>query len=246
MDFNDPVVAATQVVAERFPHCRAAFLSDGVLSPRRTPTSDLDIVVVVEAPPAPFRETISSHGWVVELFIHSRETLTHFYAFDALDRRCTLARMCTGYVIKDTDGLSMEIQSEARNLISAGPPALSSEERERRRYFLTDLLDDVRGTSDPVEMVFIASHLLQTAGTLLLENERRWTGLGKWLPRLLDEVDDDHAGRLADAFRVLVSTGNKEPLDKVVSSVLERAGGPLTEGYVVRGSPSDPERGELS
>jgi len=232
MDIEEPVVAATRVIDELFPECRAAFLSSGVLTSRRTATSDLDIVVVLDGPPAPYRETIRRHGWVVELFVHSRDTLTHFFELDAQDRRCTLAQMCAdGYVLKDTGGIVSGIQDEARALINAGPPELTVEERDQRRYFLTDLLDDLRGSTDPVETVFIASHLLQTAGALALQSERRWTGAGKWMARHLENSPGDFASRLVAAFSVVLANGDKQPLIDVVSSVLSLAGGPLTEGY---------------
>jgi hypothetical protein len=70
MDIDDPVIAATRVVEETFPDCLISFLSSGVLTSRRTPTSDLDIVVVLDGALAPFRKTIRAHGWVVEFFIH--------------------------------------------------------------------------------------------------------------------------------------------------------------------------------
>ena len=47
-DRPDPVSAATAFVAEHFADARAAFLGDGVLGPLRTPTSDLDVVVVLD------------------------------------------------------------------------------------------------------------------------------------------------------------------------------------------------------
>lgn len=236
---KDPVIAAAEIVQELFPNCRAAFLSSGVLSSRRTPTSDLDIVIVLDGPPAPYRETVRALGWVVELFVHSRESLEHFYEIDARDRRCTLARMCSGYVIKDFDGVAEEIQRQANTVISAGPAELTPEEREQRRYFLTDLLDDLRGTSDPIETVFIAGHLLQTAGMLVLQSGRHWTGSGKWLARQLEEVDGEFDSRLAEGLRVLVSTGDKNPLIEVVTEILGRAGGPLTEGYGARAALAD-------
>jgi hypothetical protein len=52
---EDPVADAQALIAERFPAARAAFLGGGILSARRTSTSDLDIVVVIDGPP----------GWTV-------------------------------------------------------------------------------------------------------------------------------------------------------------------------------------
>ncbi|KJF18912.1 MULTISPECIES: hypothetical protein [Acidithrix] len=168
METADPIVAATQIVNERFPECRGAFLSKSVLTSHRTPTSDLDIVVVLDGPPAPYREKIRSHGWITELFVHSRDSLTRFYGLDAQSRTCTLANMsANGYVPRSNGYEVTEIQEEARAIIDAGPAALTNEDRARRRYRLTDLLENLRGTSDHVETVFIASQLLREAGDSL-------------------------------------------------------------------------------
>ena len=235
MDIAEPVVAATRVVEERFPESRTAFLSKSVLGSHRTPTSDLDIVVVVDGPPAPYRETIRAHGWIVELFVHTRDSLTHFYDFDTQTRKCTLARMCAdGYVLRDAWREAADLQREARTVIDAGPAALTDGERLQRRYALTDVLDDLRGSSNQVEIVFIAGQLLQMAGELALVSERRWSGAGKWLARHLDDAPGEFADQLASAFSSLVSTGDKQPMIDVVGEVLELAGGSITEGFGVR------------
>ncbi|MEW1679049.1 nucleotidyltransferase domain-containing protein, partial [Streptomyces noursei] len=39
---DDPVITARELVQDRFPTARAAFLAGSVLTDRRTPTSDLD------------------------------------------------------------------------------------------------------------------------------------------------------------------------------------------------------------
>lgn len=232
-EVEEPAIVAAKLVEQFFPDARAAFLSGGVLSSRRTPTSDLDIVVVLDGPPAPYRETVRALGWVVELFVHSRDSLGRFYQIDAKERRCTLASMCTGHVLKDTGGIAGEIQQEAANIIAAGPSELTSDERAQRRYFLTDLLDDLRGTSDPIEELFIGTYLVQTAGILVLQNGRHWNGNGKWLARQLAEVDGEFAAALSQGLRTLTVNGDKQPLIEVVTAVLDAAGGPLTEGYTV-------------
>ena len=227
----EPVEAANRVIDEHFPQCLTAFLASGVLSAARTPTSDLDIVVVLDGPPTPYRQTITAHGWVVELFVHTRDSLRHFFTLDAKDQRCTLARMCTGYVLRDVASLADSIQFEAHALIDAGPPALSAEQIDERRYHLTDLLDDFDGASDPDELVFIAAQLINRAGGLALASQRRWRGTGKWMVRQLNEADSDLAAQLARNFREFVVKGEKDHLRDVVLDVLALAGGPLTEGY---------------
>ena len=72
----EPLEVANRVVDEHFPQCLTAFLAIEVFSGARTPTSDLDIVVVLDGPPGPYRQTMMAHGWVVEFFVHTREFVT--------------------------------------------------------------------------------------------------------------------------------------------------------------------------
>ena len=103
----DPVEAARAIVAERFGGALAAFLGGGVLSEHRTATSDLDIVVLLAGPPAPFRESLRWHGWPVELFVHDPASAGTFFAKDTARRKPNLARMCTsGVVLADAGGVA--------------------------------------------------------------------------------------------------------------------------------------------
>src|ERR1022692_5262518 len=70
----DPVADAADLVRDRFPDALAAFLGGGVLSACRTATSDLDIVVLLAGPPAPYRESLQFRGWPVELFVDRKST----------------------------------------------------------------------------------------------------------------------------------------------------------------------------
>jgi hypothetical protein len=68
---SDPVAVARELVAERFPVLRAAFIAGSVLTRHRTPTSDLDIVVLLAGPPAPYRVNLRHRDWLVELFVQT-------------------------------------------------------------------------------------------------------------------------------------------------------------------------------
>lgn len=152
----DPLDVSARVVAEQLPEAVAAFLAGSVLTSRRTALSDLDIVVVLPGPPAPFRDTVRAYGWVVELFVHTPTSIAHYWQTDRAQWRCTLARMCAeGRLLVDVGGAGGRLQHEARALLEAGPPPVPAAELDRRRYMLTDSLDDLRGSRDPVEDVFI-------------------------------------------------------------------------------------------
>ncbi len=125
----EPEAAAGALIGERFPAARAAFLGGGVLSARRTPTSDLDIVMLVDDPAAPYRESVRWRDWPVELFVQRTDTIGAWFAKDTARRRPSLARMCgQGVILADADGTGAAIRERALAVLDAGPPPLTPAE----------------------------------------------------------------------------------------------------------------------
>jgi len=222
----DPAADARALVSERFPAALAAFLGGGVLSDRRTPTSDLDIVVIIAGLSAPYRESMRWRNWPAELFVHRPDTVGAWFAKDRARRRPTLARMCTdGVVLADADGTAATVQAQARAVLAAGPPPLTPAELDRRRYGLCDLLDDLAGTGDEGERAMICAAVLRDTAELALVTGGRWLGTDKWLLRELRAADPQLADELVSA--------REDParLAELADGVLARAGGRLWDGY---------------
>lgn len=228
------MLTARELVRDRFPAARAAFLAGSVLTDRRTPTSDLDIVVLLDGPPAPYRESLVYRSWPVELFVQTEAVWRSFADQETAKRSSSLLSMCAdGMLLVDTDGLGASLQSEARERWAAGPPPLSDRERDYQRYVLTDLLDDLRGCADPAERVYLVSHMLQRASELVLQVGGHWLGGGKWLSRRLAAADPRVHRALSEAATQAIA-GNAKIFATVVAEVLDQAGGPLWDGYAVR------------
>jgi hypothetical protein len=237
-DRPDPVTAATSFVADRFPGALTAFVGGGVLTEHRTPTSDLDVVVVLDGPPAPFRETFEHAGWIVEAFVHTRASLDTFWDSDARRRVCSLLRMCTeSVVLLDPGGVADEIRTTAAARIAAGPRRLEDAEWEQLRYALTDLLDDMAGCDDEAELLFIAGAVVRDVATLALELAGEWSARGKALPRALARVDPDLLERLVSGHRHVVNYADTAVLHRAAVDVLMAAGGALMVGYRAGGDP---------
>lgn len=236
----DPAHAAAGFVAANFPTARAAFLGGSVLTEHRTPTSDLDVVVVVDPSTgsdqadhrAPYRETFWHDGWVVEAFVHTRESLDDFWDRDAARRVCSLLRMCgESEVVTDTGGVAAEIQEAARGRLAAGPPDPTKAEVDALRYRLSDLLEDLAGSDQEDELAYIAGLVLAGAADLALLAAGRWGGSGKALARELRDADPDLAERLLHAHRLVVTDGDTAALYRCALQVLAAVGGPLLAGY---------------
>ncbi|MFE2141225.1 nucleotidyltransferase domain-containing protein [Streptomyces sp. NPDC059456] len=232
---DDPVLTARALVQERFPAARAAFLAGSVLTHHRTPTSDLDIVVLLDGPPAPSRENLVYRGWPVELFVQTEDVWHGFADQETAKRNSPLLAMCAdGMLLVDTDGLGASLQDKARRRWAAGPPPLSDRELDHQRYVLTDLLDDLRGCTDPVERAYLLSHMLQRASELALLVGGHWLGGGKWLSRRLAVADPGVHRALSEAAVRAITAGETKDFAEAVTRVLDLAGGPLWDGYAIR------------
>jgi uncharacterized glyoxalase superfamily protein PhnB len=227
---DDPVGAATALVRERFPGAVAAFLGGTVLGPLRTPTSDLDVVVVLPEGAGAFRETVTYAGWTAELFVNTTSGLRRLVAREVAARRSPLIDMLGGGVVLAGGATARALAGHARELAAAGPPPATDEEMADLRYGVSDLLDDLRGASDPGEMAFVAVRLLDAAARLALTAGGSWLGTGKWLGRRLAAHDPGLHRDLLAGLRAALA-GDTGPLDAATVSVLDRVGGPRLAGY---------------
>ncbi|MEV6839970.1 nucleotidyltransferase domain-containing protein [Streptomyces sp. NPDC051133] len=226
-----PLAAARAVVDEQFPTARAAFLGGSAVTERRTPMSDLDVVVLLPGPPAPYRESLVRGLWPVELFVHTEESWRTFVEREIGKRRSPLLWMCAeGVLLLDRDGVGEKIATEARRLAAAGVPKVRVDELEDRRYAITDLLDDLAGCDDDGERLFIVTELARRAAELVLAVNGAWLGGGKWLARHVEAIEPGFSGKLSNAVRDALA-GRESDLVGVVDGVLDRCGGRLWAGY---------------
>ncbi|MEV7220269.1 nucleotidyltransferase domain-containing protein [Streptomyces sp. NPDC093681] len=233
----DAIEAARAVVEEQHPEVRTAFLGGSVATGRGTATSDLDVVVLLHGAPAPYRESLQYADWPVEMFVHTEATWRAYIERELPTRRSPLLWMCAdGLLLFDTDGLGARLAAHARALVAAGPPPVSADEIDDCRYAITDLLDDLAGSTDPSERLFIATELVRRTGELALAVAGSWGGGGKWLARRLETTAPELNTRLHHGLREVLD-GRAEPLVTVVDEVLARAGGRLWVGYKRAGTP---------
>ena len=239
MGLDDAIASARSLVAARFPDARAAWLAGSVVTGTATATSDLDVTVLLDGPPAPYRESLEHDGWPVELFVHSRESIDRWIGKDLDRRRPTLVRMIsTGVVLVDRDGSAAAVAASCADILERGPGPLADADREWRRYALTDLLDDLADAADPELRSAVAVATWQHAAELLLAGADRWLGTSKWLVRELRGYDEAqgtaYASRLHEAL-VAAIEGDVAPLTALADEVLDAHGGRNWAGYRASG-----------
>ncbi|WP_342506909.1 nucleotidyltransferase domain-containing protein [Sporosarcina sp. FSL K6-2383] len=226
-----PLEAASRFIAAKFPNCQAALLAGSVVRGEQTATSDLDIVVFDDKVESAYRESFIDYDWPIEVFVHNLSSYKDFFKLDCERARPSLPRMVSeGLVISDS-GVVRTIKDEADELLKQGPAMWSEKTIETKRYMLTDALDDLIGSTNRAEELFITNTLANAIHEFVLRTNDQWVGESKWVVRALNDYDEDFAGRFVQAFDMFYRTGAKGEIINLADEVLQPYGGRLFEGY---------------
>ena len=238
MTIERALESAKELIRIRFPSCEAAVLSGSVVRGQDTATSDLDIVVVINELSSSYRESLMWQGWPVELFVHTPTGILDFFRDDCLRGRPSLPRMISeGLPLTGNQTLD-SLKATANRLLSAGPERWDEDTIDRKRYFLTDALDDFNGCNDRGEGLFIAGHLAELLHEFVLRTNGCWIGSSKWIVRALKEFDPEYARHFVHAFDSYYKHGEKKGVITLVNQALSPFGGRLFEGFSI-GKPLD-------
>jgi hypothetical protein len=222
-------------VNERFPFAVQAWLAGSTVSGTPTETSDLDITVLLPDTGVAHRESLIFRGWPVEVFVNTEASIRHFVEIDRARRRPTMARLvATGTPLLPGSG-GEAIRAECAARLQAGPGGVSKADLDTKQYRLTDLIDDLRGSTEggPVHDAIVAEVWRSTA-EFVLAARQWWSGGGKWLMRELVSLDAHH--RTAYAHRLHLAlhqaiNGDSRLLVQVSEDALAEHGGRLWSGY---------------
>jgi hypothetical protein len=226
-----PDAVALDAVLARYPDALVIVLAGSVVGGIPTSTSDLDVVVLLEADGLPRRESFTAEDWPIELFAHSPTTMRAFFEKDVLLRRPSMIRIwASGRVLHDTDGLGVAVQQEAQRLLEARYGGPSPAEVRKLRYLVTDLLDDLIGDPTGDESVFVAPTLAIALCHLKLLSTGAWTGTAKWMYREAHAQDPEWAEALVRSLREHAK-GSPTNMIAFAERTLVSLGGRLFDGY---------------
>lgn len=223
--------AAKKFIESHFPTSQAAILAGSVVRGEETSTSDLDIVVIHEQIPFEYRESLIQFGWPIEVFVHNQQTIRQYFQSDCERARPSLPRMVAEGIPLIKHPVITALKQEANSLLRDGPPSWSLQTIENKRYFLTDALDDFIGSTNRGESLCIANTIGESLHEFVLRTNGHWVGSSKWIIRALKEYDQQFASEYVDAFEQFYRKDEKNPIVKLVDTVLDGHGGRLFEGF---------------
>jgi len=226
-----PMVAAAAFVEDYFPHCEAALLAGSVVRGEATPTSDLDIFVLIPALAMEYRESFFAGEWMVEVFVHNLGSYKKYFQSDCERGRPSLPRMVAeGVVLKDSLLLAA-IKREASHLLAQGPQPWDAATIDRKRYFITDVLLDLIGSTTRCEEIFIVGRLSELLHEFIMRTNRQWIGNSKWIWKTMQDYEFPKAQQFFDVLEAFYRTGDKEKLIAFTDAILEPFGGRLFHGF---------------
>lgn len=213
----------------RYPDAAVAFAAGSVFRGEGSPWSDIDLIVLYDDPFDDVgRETIEAEGWPVEVFLHNVQSLNYFFDEDRKRGMPVLMNMvCEGIEIPGPCALSRQQKANAKRLIDQGPPALSDEDMQVSRYFISDALDDLRGVVKPDEQYAILGRLYVDLANFHLRANGHWSGVGKGLPRALQRYAPEIAASYLTAFDLAFQNEGIEKLFVLADDILNPHGGRL-------------------
>ncbi|RDZ13347.1 nucleotidyltransferase domain-containing protein [Priestia megaterium] len=227
----EPLQAATQFIFKHYPNCQGALLAGSVVRGESTRTSELDLVIFDENFTSSFRESLIEFGWAIEVFAHNLTSYQAFFKSDCKRARPSLPRMISGGIILVGKEIVQSIKEEAKHLLEKGPEKWPEETIRLKRYFISDALDDLIGSLNPGESLFIANTLAYITHEFVLRTNGHWIGDSKWIVRSLNDYNKSFSKEFVEAFDTFYKTGSKDKVIQLVDKVLAPHGGRLFEGF---------------
>lgn len=230
---NRIIGVAHAIRSARYPDASAIFAAGSIVRGEGTATSDLDLVVVYASLPSAYRESFRFSGVPVEAFVHDPETLEYFFVdVDRASGVPALPQMVAeGIEIPAPNEISRELKRLAASVIESGPPALDVQAEQRLRYFVSDLLDDLRAPRSRDELIGAGARLYGQLADYHLRRQGLWSAKGKAIPRVLRQVDPALCEKYCQSFTTLFTQGDASDVVRLAEELLRPAGGPLFDGY---------------
>lgn len=218
-------------IATSYPRSAMAVVAGSTARGERTGTSDIDLLLLGDdlfgdAGKTSEAATHSFEGEIFEVFAYTREGFREWAERGVAQHRPVIVHMLVEGISVRDDGRLDEFRRDWGAVLDAGP-SLDAAESRFRRYVITDVLDDLRDATDPLEQRAVASILFERIAELMLLTEGRWIATGKWLPRRLRALSATRTEKLSAPLLA----GDYRTFADRVEEELRRAGGRVQAGF---------------
>ncbi|KJQ53137.1 nucleotidyltransferase domain-containing protein [Microbacterium sp. SA39] len=223
---------AERFIAESYHRASIAIVAGSTARGARTPTSDIDLLLIGESlfeDPGKTSEaaTYGFEGEIFEVFAYTPAGFDEWAQRSVNQCRPVIVQMLIEGITIRHDAALEQLRERWEPILAAGP-TLDHSESAFRRYVITDLIDDLRDATDPLEQRVLAALVFEKVAELMLLENHRWVGAGKWLPRHLRGFDQVRA----EALSAPLLSGDLGAFAERADEELARAGGRVQAGFV--------------
>ncbi|CAH0137274.1 MULTISPECIES: nucleotidyltransferase domain-containing protein [unclassified Microbacterium] len=227
MDYVD---LAERFIAARFPKASIAVIGGSTSRGERTRTSDIDLLLIGDdlLPDGEIGAalTLEFEREAFEVFAYTPQGFDEWAQRSVAQHRPVIVHMLVeGTPVRAGIEL-VTLRATWSERLDRGP-SVDAHELDFRRYVITDVLDDLRDATDPLERRVIAATVFERTAELMLLTAGRWIGTGKYLPRRLRELPAERVDELAVPYL----SGDFDQLADAVERELDAAGGRLQAGF---------------
>lgn len=218
-------------VDAHFPSAEIVVVGGSTSRGERTRTSDIDLLLIgadlFDDDQTGTATCLEFEDEIFEVFAYTPAGFDDWAQRSIAQHRPVIVHMLVeGLRVRGDDNLDALRSFWAAKLATG--PAVDEHELAFRRYVITDVLDDLRDSSDALECRVLAGTLFERTAELMLLSAGKWIGAGKYLPRRLREL----APERVDALAIPFVRGDLHALADAVEQELDRAGGRVQAGFV--------------
>jgi hypothetical protein len=122
------------------------------------------------------------------------------------------------------------LKAMAQQVLGDKAPLWDAATLARKRYGISDLIDDLRDPRNAIEATAIIGRLHEQLGDFYFRSLGIWSASGKHIPRRLEKIDAALSTRWEEAFLDALG-GQRNKLILLTEEVLRPHGGFLFDGY---------------
>lgn len=119
----------------------------------------------------------------------------------------------------------------AAKVLAEGPPKLSRDEIDNRRYMISELIDDVRDPRSRHELLASSTRLYSELADFYFRSRGCYSASGKAILKRLKKADPTFLRSFTDAFDGLFASSGPARVIELTESLLAPYGGFLFDGY---------------
>lgn len=224
---------AKQLLAEKFPTAKCAFIAGSITRGEGTSTSDIDLVIVYDPAvlPIAYRDSMLYHDWPIEMFVQNENSLAYFWEKD-IESGCPILvnMVAEGLPIPENDLYALLLKEKAQKIIDQGSLLLSEEDILKRRYMITDNLDDILAYKNTAELYGALGWLYQELADFYLRANQKWSGRAKSISRAIKQAFPELLPEYEAAFREGFA-GNVQAVEALTDKLLAPFGGRYWAGW---------------